>query len=139
MKDEIKSMSTNEVWDLEKIPKGAKTVSCKWVYKTKYDSQGNIDKFKARLVAKEYTQREGIDYNKTFSPVSCKDSFRIIMALVAHYDLELHQMDVKTSFLNGDLDETFYMAQPKDFVMKGKEKLGCRLKKSIYGLKQASR
>jgi hypothetical protein len=110
MEDEIKSMSTNEVWDLEEIPKGAKTVGCKWVYKTKYDSQGNIDKFKARLVVKEYTQREGINYNETFSPVSCKDSFRIIMALVAHYDLELHQMDVKTAFLNGDLDETVYMA-----------------------------
>jgi hypothetical protein len=122
MEDEIKSMSTNKVWDLEEIPKGAKTVGCKWVYKTKYDSQGNIDKFKARLVAKGYTQREGIDYNETFSPVSCKDSFRIIMALVAHYDLELHQMDVKTAFLNGDLDETVYMAQPKGFVVEGKEK-----------------
>jgi hypothetical protein len=139
MKDEIKSMSTNEVWDLEKIPKGAKTVGCKWVYKTKYDSQGNIDKFKARLVAKGYTQREGIDFNETFFPVSCKDSFRIIMALVAHYDLELYQMDVKTAFLDGDLDETVYMVQPKGFVMECKEKLGCHLKKSIYGLKQASR
>jgi hypothetical protein len=68
-------------------------------------------------VAKGYTQREGIDYNKIFSPVSYKDSFRIIMALVAHYDLELHQMDVKTAFLNGDLDETVYMAQLKGFVM----------------------
>jgi hypothetical protein len=139
MKDEIKSMSTNEVWDLEEIPKGAETVGCKWVYKTKYDSQENIDKFKARLVVKGYTQREGIDYNETFSSLSCKDSFRIIMALVAHYDLELHEMDVKTAFLNGDLDETVYMAQPKGFIMKSKEKLGYRLKKSIYGLKQASR
>jgi uncharacterized protein with von Willebrand factor type A (vWA) domain len=90
-------------------------------------------------VAKGYTQREGIDYNETFSPVSCKDSFRIIMALVAHYNLELHQMDMKTAFLNGDVDEIVYVAQPKGFVMEGKEKLGCHLKKSIYGLKQASR
>jgi hypothetical protein len=90
MKDEMKSMKLNDVWDLEEIPKGAKTLGCKWVYKTKYDSRGNIEKFKARLVAKGFTQREGIDYNETFSPVSCKDSFRIIMALVAHYDLELH-------------------------------------------------
>jgi hypothetical protein len=139
MEDEIKSMSTNEIWDLEEISKGAKTVGCKWVYKTKYNSQENIDKFKARLMAKGYTQREGIDYNEIFSPVSCKDSFRIIMALVAHYNLELHQMDVKIAFLSGNLDETIYMAQPKDFVMKGKKKLGCHLKKSIYGLKQASR
>jgi hypothetical protein len=139
VEDELRSMRTNQVWDLEEIPKGAKTVGCKWVYKIKYDSQGNIDKFKARLVAKGYTQREGIDYNETFSPVSCKYSFRIVMALVAYYDLELHQMDVKTAFLNGDLEETVYMAQPKGFVVEGKERMGCRLKKSIYGLKQASR
>ena len=90
-------------------------------------------------MAKGFTQREGIDYNETFSPVSCKDSFRIIMALVAHYDLELHQMDVKTAFLNGDLYENVYMAQLKGCVMEGKERMGCRLKKSINGLKQASR
>jgi hypothetical protein len=90
-------------------------------------------------VAKGCTQREEIDYNETCSPVSCKDSFIIIMALVARYDLELHQMDVKIALLNGDLDETVYMAQPKGFVVKGKEKLGCRLKKLIYELKQASR
>ena len=119
----------------KKIPIGAKTIGCKWVYKTKCDSKGNIEKFKARLVAKSFTQREGIDYNETFSPVSCKDSFRIIMALVAHYDLELHQMDVKMTFQNGDLYKNYYMAQ----VMEGKENLGCRLKKSIYGLKQVSR
>ena len=70
-------------------------------------------------------QREGIDYNETFSPVSCKVCFRIIMALVAHYDLELHQMDVKTTFFNEDLDENVYMAQPKGFVMEGKERIGC--------------
>ena len=139
MEDEMKSMSSKDVWDLEEIPKGAKTVGCKWVYKIKYDSKGNIEKYKARLVAKGFTQREGIDYKETFSPVSCKDSFRIIMALVAHFDLELHQMDVKTAFLNGDLKEKFYMKQPKGFIMEGKENMGCRLKKSIYGLRQASR
>ena len=121
MQDEIRSMNTNGVWDLKIILKGAKTVGCKWVYKTKYDSKENVERFKARLVAKGFMQREGIDYNKTFSPVSCKDSFRIIMALVAHYDLELHQMDIKTTFLNRDLDENVYMAQPKCFVVKGKE------------------
>ena len=84
-------------------------------------------------------QRERIDYNETFFPVSCKVSFKIIMALVAHYDLVLHQMDEKTSFLNENLEENVYMAQPKGFVMEGKERMGCHLKKSIYGLKQASR
>ena len=95
MEDEMKSMNANKIWDLEIIPKWAKTVGCKWVYKTKLNSQENIERDKARLMAKGFTQREGIDYNETFSPVSYKDSFRIIMALVAHYDLELHQMDVK--------------------------------------------
>jgi hypothetical protein len=88
---------------------------------------------------KSFTQREEIEYNETFSPVSCKDSFRIIMVLVAHYDLELHQMDVKTAFLNSDLYENVYMAQPKGFVVEGKENMGCRIKKFIYVLKQASR
>ena len=139
MEDEMRSMSSNKVWDLEEIPKGAKTVGCKWVYKTKRDSKRNIERYKARLVAQGFTQREGIDYTETFSPISSKDSFRIVMALVAHYDLKLHQMDVKTTFLNGDLYENVFMAQLKGFIMKGKENLGCRLKKSIYGLKQASR
>ncbi|KAK1697691.1 hypothetical protein QYE76_014388 [Lolium multiflorum] len=139
MEDELKSMSSNDVWDLVEVPNDAKRVGSKWIYKTKYDPKGNIERFKARLVAKGFTQREGIDYNETFSPVSSKDSFRIVMALVAHFDLELHQMDVKTAFLNGDLDEDVYMTQPEGFVVEGKEHLACRLKKSIYGLKQASR
>jgi hypothetical protein len=90
MEDELESMRMNKVWDLEVIPQGAKTVGCKWVYKTKRDSRGNVERYKARLVAKGFTQREGIDYHETFSHVSTKDSFRIIMALVAHFDLELH-------------------------------------------------
>jgi hypothetical protein len=133
IEDEMRSMSANQVWKLEEIPKGAKTLGCKWVYKIKRDFKGNIDRFKARLVAKRFTQREGIDYNETISPVSFKDSFRIIMALVAHYNLELHQMDVKTTFLNGDLYENVYMTQPKDFVVEGNKSLGCHLTKSIYG------
>ncbi|KAM1393995.1 hypothetical protein ACFX2F_030092 [Malus domestica] len=80
-----------------------------------------------------------VDYNDTFSPVSSKDSMRVIMALVAHYNLELHQMDVKTAFLNGELVEDIYMKQPPGFVEKGKEDMVCKLNKSIYGLKQASR
>jgi hypothetical protein len=121
------------------IPDGVKTVDCKWVYETKCDSKGNVERLKARLVAKGFTQREGVDYNETFSPVSKKDSFRIVMALVAHYDLELHQMDVKTAFLNGNLHETVYMAQPEGFVVNEKEQMACKLNKLIYGLKQASR
>jgi hypothetical protein len=104
----------------------------------KYDSKGKIKRFKERFVAKGLTQREGIYYIKTFLSVSKKDSFKIIMALVAHYDLELHQINVKTMFLNGDLQESVYMAQPEGFTIEVKEYMGLRLKKSIYGLKQAS-
>ena len=139
MIDELGSMDKNNVWDLVELPNGVKPVGCKWVYKTKLDPNGNVERFKARLVAKGYTQKEGIDYQETFSPVSRKDSLRIVMALVAHFDLELHQMDVKTAFLNGDLQEDVFMNQPEGFKPEGKEHLVCKLKKSIYGLKQASR
>ena len=139
MKDELISMDQNKVWDLVELPEGIKPVGCKWVYKTKLDANGEIERHKARLVAKGFTQKEGIDYKETFSPVSKKDSFRIIMALVAYLDLELHQMDVKTTFLNGDLNEDVYMDQPEGFSQKGKEHMVCKLNKSIYGLKQASR
>ncbi|RWR73399.1 Gag-protease-integrase-RT-RNaseH polyprotein [Cinnamomum micranthum f. kanehirae] len=139
MKDELESMTTNDVWDIVELPKNSKTVGCKWVFKTKRDSKGKVERFKARLVAKGFTQREGIDYNETYSPVSKKDSFRIIMALVAHFNLKLHQMDVKTAFLNGNLEEEVYMEQPEGFIKQSEKKLVCKLKKSIYGLKQASR
>ncbi|KAL0559465.1 hypothetical protein IC582_004076 [Cucumis melo] len=132
-------MNDSEVWDLVELPKESKRVGCKWVFKTKRDSNGNIERYKARLVAKGYTQKDGIDYKETFSPVSKKDSLRIIMTLVAHYDLELHQMDVKTAFLNGNLDEKVFMDQPEGFMVEGKEHMVCKLKRSIYGLKQAFR
>ena len=139
MNEELKSMAHNGVWDLIEWPNSCNLVGCKWVFKTKRDAKGNIERFKARLVAKGFTQKEGIDYKDTFSPVSKKDSLRIIMALLPHFDLELHQMDVKTAFLNGNLDEDIYMEQPEGFPKKGNGHLVFKLKKSIYGLKQASR
>jgi hypothetical protein len=103
------------------------------------DSNGNVEKYKAKLVAKDFTQKDGIDYKEIFSPVSRKDSLRIIIGLVAHYDLDLHQMDVKIAFLNRYLEEKVYMDPPEGFSMEGKEHMVCKLKKSIYEFKQPSR
>ena len=125
--------------DLVELSRGIKTIGCKWIFKTKHDSKGNVERYKARLVAKGYTQKEGINYEETFSPVSKKDSLRIVMALVTHFDLELHQMDIKTAFLNGDLHEEVYMDQLEGFQDKGKEHMVYKLKKSIYDLKQTSK
>jgi len=133
IKDEMKSMQDNDVLNLVELLKGVKPVGCKLIFKTKRDSKGNVKRYKARLVAKGFTQKEGIDYKETFSPVSSKDSFRTIMALVAHYDLELHHMDVKTTFLNGDIEEMIYMVQPENFVLGDSKSMVCKLNKSIYG------
>ena len=139
MNEEIKSMKDNDIWDLVTLPESVEPIGCKWIFKTKRNSKGDVERYKAHLVAKGYTQKEGIDYKETFSPVSSKDSFRTIMALVAHFDLELHQMDVKTAFLNGDIDEIIYMVKPENFVSGDTKRMVCKLQKSIYGLKQASR
>ena len=95
--------------------------------------------YKARLVARGFTQREGIDYNEIFSPVVKHTSIRIILALVVVHNLELEQMDVKTTFLHRNLEETIYMSQPEGYEVKGKEEMVCLLKKSLYGLKQSPR
>ena len=128
MNEEMKSTHDNDLWDHVELPEGLKPIGCKWIFKTKRDSKGNKERYKACLVAKGFTQREGIDYNKTFSPVLLKDSFRFIMALVAYFDLKLHQMGVKTAFLNGEIDETIYMVQPK------KKKFFCEKRSEVHGL-----
>ena len=96
-------MKNSDVWDLVELPKKKKPIGCKWVFKTKQDSKVNVERYKARLVTKGFTQIESINYKETFSVFFMKDSFRIIMALVAHFDLELYQIDIKTVFLNNDI------------------------------------
>lgn len=137
MHDEINSMFHNGVCDLTEFPVRCKAIRCKWIFKTKYNPDGKIDRYKAILVAKGYNQREWIE--ETFSPVSTKDAFRAVMTLVAHFNLELHQMDMNIALLNGELVEDVYMIHPEGFIEAGKEKSVCKLKKSIYGLKQAYR
>ena len=136
---EVKSMNDNDVLDLVPLPEGAKPIGYKWIFKIKRDLKGDVERYKTRLVAKGFTQKEGIDYTETFSPISSKDSFRTIMTLVAHFNLKLHHMVVKTTFLNSDIDEMIYMVDPKNFVSGDAKLIVCKLKKFIYGLKQASR
>ena len=139
MKAEMDSLHDNGVWDLVPLPEGRKAVGSKWVFKLKRSADGSIEKCKARLVAQGYSQREGLDYDETFSPVVRAESVRSVIALASKNGLKLHQMDITTAFLNGDLEEEVYMEQPKGFVAEGQERLVCRLRKSIYGLKQSSR
>ena len=121
------------------MPSGIKPIGCKWVYKRKKGIDGKVETFKARLVAKGYTQKKGIDYEENFSPIAMLKSIRILLSIAAHYDYEIWQMDVKTVFLNGNLVEEIYMMQPEGFIAKNQEHIVCKLKRSIYGLKQASR
>ena len=139
MKFELDSMYPNQVWDLVNAPNGIKPIGCKRVYKRKRGIDRKVETFKARLVAKGYTQNEGIDYKETFSPVAMFKSIRILLSIAAHYDYEIWQMNVKTTFLNGNLEEEIYMMQPEGFIAKNQERMVSKLKRSIYGLKQASR
>ena len=136
---EYESLLKNDTWDLVEIPKNKNIVGCKWVFKIKRKGDGSIDRFKARLVAQGYTQEYGLDYQEIFSPVARYKSIRVMMAISNSLDLELHQLDVKTAFLNGKLDSEIYMSQPEGYTDESKPDHVCQLKKSLYGLKQAAR
>uniref|UniRef100_A0A2N9GEX0 Integrase catalytic domain-containing protein n=1 Tax=Fagus sylvatica TaxID=28930 RepID=A0A2N9GEX0_FAGSY len=140
MVEENESLSKNKTWELTELPKGKKPIGCKWVFKKKEAvSEKEGERFKARLVAKGYSQRHGIDYDEVFSPVVRHTSIKAVLALVADQDMELEQLDVKTAFLHGNLEEEIFMEQPEGFKQPGTENLVCRLKKSLYGLKQSPR
>jgi hypothetical protein len=138
MNEEYHSLIENDTWDLIPLRKGRKLVICKWVYRTKYALDGSVERHKAWLVAKGFSQVEGIDYNETFSPLAKMNSIRLVLALVASHKWEVHQMDVKSAFLHRDLQEEIYMEQPPGYVYNDFI-LVCHLKKSLYGLKQAPR
>ena len=138
MKSKMDSMYSNQVWTLVDPHEGIKPIGCKWIFKKKTNMEGNVITYKARLVAKGYCKKQRIAYDKTFSPVAMLKSIRILLAIAAHYDYEICQMDVKTTFLNGNLTEEVYMTQPEGFIFENGSKV-CKLQRSIYGLKQASR
>ncbi|KAL0430352.1 UNVERIFIED_CONTAM: Retrovirus-related Pol polyprotein from transposon RE1 [Sesamum radiatum] len=139
MKEEIKMIEKNDTWELAERPKDKEVIGVKWIYKTKLNADGSIQKHKARLVAKGYSQLPGIDYTETFAPVARLDTIRALVAIAANKKWKIYQMDVKSAFLNGYIDEEIYVEQPQGFIAKGYEEKVLRLKKALYGLKQAPR
>ncbi|GJZ81477.1 retrotransposon protein, putative, ty1-copia subclass [Tanacetum coccineum] len=139
MNVEMQSMKDNQVWDLFDLPLNAKTVGIKWIFKEKTDIDGNVHTYKARLVAKGFTQTYRVNYQETLSYIVDIRAIRILTAIIAYYDYEIWQMDVKTSFLNGHLNEEVYMVQPESFVSPKYPNEVFKLQRSIYRLKQASR
>lgn len=137
IEEELRSLCENETWALSSLPNGRKALQSKWVFKVKRDGNGNVDRYKARLVIKGFQQRKGVDYSEVFSPVVSKSAMRVILTVAAVQDLEIEQLDVKTAFLNASIEEEMYMAVPEGVVETPGKVL--RLKKSLYGLKQAPR
>lgn len=135
MNEEYKSLTQNHAWELMEAPKNSTIIDCKWTYKLKRDANGNIQRYKARLVARGFRQQAGIDYQETHSPVVRFDSIRAVLPVASY--MKIRQFDVKTAFLYGDIEETIYMQQPEGY----EDKTGriCRLRRSLYELKQSSR
>lgn len=139
MDDEINSIERNDTWELSDLPDGQKTIGVKWVFKMKLKENGEVDKYKTRLVAKGYKQQYGIDYTEVFSPVARHDTIRLVVALAAQNSWPIFQLDVKSAFLHGYLEEQVFVEQPPCYVKIGNEHKVYRLKKALYGLKQALR
>jgi hypothetical protein len=137
IRSEMDSIMSNATWEVIEHPYGCKPIGSKWVFKKKLRPNGNIERYKARLVIKGYSQKEGEDFFDTYSPVARLTTIRVLHSLAASHGLLVHQMDVKATFLNGKLDEEIYMQQPTRFVANDQEGTVCKLLESLYGLKQA--
>ncbi|KAG8503082.1 hypothetical protein CXB51_000899 [Gossypium anomalum] len=138
MQAEISALEQNHTWIIMDLPPGKTAIGCKWVYRVKHKADGSIERYKARLVVKGFTQTEGVDYFNTFSPVAKITTVRLLLAIAASKNWYLHQLGVNNSFLHGDLSEEVYMLLPPSFNSSTPNKV-CKLQKSLYGLKQASR
>ena len=139
MNEELNSIEKNNTWELVELPKNKKAIGVKWVYKVKVNPKGEVVRYKARLVARGFLQRQGIDYEEVFAPVARLETVRVVVAHASLRGWKLHQLDVKSAFLNGDLQEEVYIDQPPGFVVKGSESKVFKLRKALYGLKQAPR
>lgn len=139
MDEEIDAIEKNQTWELVNLPQGKEVIGVKWVYKTKMNANGDVQKYKARFVAKGYSQQPRIDYNEIFASVACLDTVRTILAIAAQNKWVVYQMDVKSIFLNSILEEEVYMEQPPGYEILGHENKVYKLKKALYGLKQTSK
>ncbi|KAJ0551653.1 putative RNA-directed DNA polymerase [Helianthus annuus] len=139
MAEEIAAIEKNNTWELVPLPAGKNIVGVKWLFKSKLGANGQVIRHKARLVAKGYSQKKGVDFEETFAPVARFETIRVVLAVAAQRGWLVHQLDVKSAFLNGELDEDIYVEQPEGYKLKNSEDKVYKLKKALYGLKQAPR
>jgi hypothetical protein len=139
MMEEYNSIMKNDVWEVVPRPEWKSVVTSKWLYKLKHAADGSIEKYKARFVARGFSQVEGVDYDETFAPISRYTLIREVISIAVEMGWKIHQMDVKTAFLNGLIEEEVYIEYTLGFEVHGRESHVCRLKKALYGLKQAPR
>lgn len=139
MDKKMQSIEENITWKLTELPFGKKVIGLKWIFKLKKDAEGNIVKHKARSVAKGYVQEHGVDYDEVFAPVTRLETVRLLLELAVKSEWEVHHLDVKTAFLNGEIIEDVYVAQPEGYEKEGKKHLVYKLLKALYGLRQAPR
>ncbi|KAE8767964.1 hypothetical protein D1007_60605 [Hordeum vulgare] len=139
MDEEMRSITDNNTWELTTLPAGHRAIGLKWVFKVKRDASGAIIRHKARLVAKGYAQRQGVDFDEVFAPVARMETVRLLLALAAHSGWKVHHMDVKSAFLNGDLEEEVYVHQPAGYIDGDSPSKVLKLRKALYGLRQAPR
>jgi Reverse transcriptase (RNA-dependent DNA polymerase) len=139
MFEEMRALIKNDTWDMVPRPSGKNVVGCKWVYSVKYNPEGKVDRFKAQLVAKGYTQTYGVDYEETFAPVAKMNIVRTLISCAVNLRWDLCQLDVKNAFLYGDLKEEVFMEIPPGFANEQLRDKVCRMKRSLYDLKQSPR
>ena len=139
VKEEVQALEKSGTQEVSTLPEGKKTVGCKWIFSVKYNASGSVNRYKARLVAKGFTQSYGIDYEETFAPMAKLNSVRVILSLVANLDWPLHQLHIKNAFLNGELEEEVYMNIPPRLETPRTAGKVCKLRKSLYSLKQSPR
>ena len=139
MQEELNNFTRNEVWVLEERPQDKNVIGTKWVFRNKQDEYGVVDRNKTRLVAKGFAQVEGLDFGETFAPVARLEAIRILLAYASHHNMKLFQMDVKSAFLNGLINELVFVEQPPGFEDPRYPNHVYRLHKVLYGLKQAPR